>query len=67
MNVWFELGTLLNMPDKRLQDIKLLDQNDSDLCCTRMFIEWENSLNPTWSQLKAAVDYLHISVIKNIG
>ena len=67
MNVWFELGALLNMPDKRLQDIKLMDQNDSDLCCTRMFMEWENSSNPTWSKLKAAVNHLYISLIKNTG
>ena len=67
MEVWFALGTLLNMPDRRLQDIKLSEQNDSDLCCTRMFMEWENSSNPTWSKLKAAVNYLYISSMKNTG
>ena len=67
MNVWFELGALLNMPEKRLQDIKVMEQNDSDLCCTRMFMEWENSSNPTWSKLKSAMSCLFISLIKNTG
>ena len=67
MNFWFELGALLNVSDERLQDIKLTEQNDSDLCCTRMFMEWEKSSDPTWNKLKAAVNYLSISLIKSTG
>lgn len=66
-NLWFQLGVLLNLPDKKLQDIKLMEQDDPDLCCTKMFMEWENSSDPTWSKLKTAVHYLFISSIKNTG
>jgi len=67
LDLWFELGILLNVSDKKLQDIKIMQQNDSDLCCTRMFMEWESNLDPTWNKLKTAVNYLNISSIKNTG
>lgn len=67
LNFWFELGVLLNVSYKKLQDIKEMEQNDSDLCCTRMFMEWENSSDPTWNKLKTAVNCFYISSTKNTG
>ena len=67
INMWFQLGVLLNIPDTKLQDIQRLEQNDLDLCCTRMFMEWENAPEPSWSKLKVAVNYLNILSTKNLG
>lgn len=67
INMWFQLGALLNILDTKLQDIKRMEQNDSDLCCTRMFMEWENGPGPTWSKLKVAVNHLNILSRKNLG
>jgi len=56
-NRWFDLGILLDVPVQKLRDIKFSDNNDqSDVCCMRMFTEWLDGGNdPTWGVLSKAV------------
>jgi len=61
LNVWYNLGVLLDVPVQKLEDIRLSEQDDLDLCCVKMFTEWlENGTDTTWSTLFRAVDSVYI-------
>ena len=60
LNTWYSLGVLLGVPVQKLEDIRLSEQDDVDLCCVKMFTEWlDNGTVTTWSTLLRAVDSLH--------
>jgi len=60
LNLWYNLGVLLDVPVQKLEDIRLSEQDDLDLCCVKMFTEWlENGTDTTWSTLLRAVVSLY--------
>ena len=68
LNTWYNLGELLDVPVQNLENIRLSEQDDVDLCCVKMFIEWlENGTDTTWSTLLRAVDSLHNKQISPNG
>ena len=65
LNECVDFGVLLDLSVPKLEDIKLSEQNDLDLCCMKIFTEWLESSNmTTWSTLLEAVDSLNT---KNLG
>jgi len=61
LNTWYNLGVLLDVPVQKLEDIRSSEQDDIDLCCVKMFIQWlENGTDTTWNTLLRAVDSVNI-------
>ena len=68
LNTWYNLGELLDVPVQNLEDIRLSEQDDVDLCCVKMFTQWlENGTDTTWNTLLRAVDSLHNKQISPNG
>ena len=65
LNACIDLGILLDVPVQKMEDIKLSEHNDLDLCCIKIFTEWlESSKETTWHSLLGAVDTLNT---RNLG
>ena len=61
LNTWFNLGVLLDVPVQTLEDIRVSEKDDLDLCCVKMLKEWlDNGTNTTWSTLLRAVSFFNI-------
>ena len=59
-NTWYSLGVLLDVPVQKLENIRLSEKDDLDLCCVKIFIEWlDNGTDTTWSTLLRANYFLN--------
>jgi len=59
---WLEIGILLGISSKRLDDIEREFVNDSQSCCLRMLVEWVMSdPNASWKKLKGVVKGISMS------
>jgi len=68
LNAWYNLGVLLDVPVQKLEDIRLSEQDDPDLCCVKMFTKWlENGTDTTWSTLLKSNYFLNTKTKKLHG
>jgi len=67
-NTWYNLGVLLDVPEKKLNDIRLSEQDDLDLCSVKMFLEWlDDGTDVSWSTLLQANYFLNSKIEKLRG
>ena len=54
---WFELGAELfdEKEEHKLDNIESSHKNDVNKCCLEMFRMWLKRINPTWTQIVAAL------------
>ena len=64
---WYDVGTLLNIPDGTLSKIKH-DGGKANSCLRMMLTEWLKRTDPlpTWSELADAVQSLDSSIAEKI-